>query len=225
MPKCYQQSKFSSLLSSSAKITSTASPADYIFLPLSAKLQLQGVAPYYHLLLDFYIINWTLGGGYIYTNISSYNTAKLKTCTQSSHVVLMNISLPHDGALRPVPCHRAIHNKGVGNGLYSIMATLKSVSYPRCMNEGVKPPSHSYSFVWEWVFFDDVFMTSVEGCTPYCQHAGCICTEEMIWEQVLSADIFGLGGIERCELAQMCGLQWVHQCLCTLSMCPWGQVL
>ena len=75
--KSYPQSNVSSLLSSSAKIASIASPAEYLFpLPFDI-LQLQGVVSYYCLLLCFYPIYWTLGGGDIYTNISSYNAAKL----------------------------------------------------------------------------------------------------------------------------------------------------
>ena len=75
--KSYPQSKLSSLLSSSAKIPSIASSVEYLFPLPSAILQLQGVVSYYCLLLRFYPIYWTLGGRDIYTNISSYNAAKL----------------------------------------------------------------------------------------------------------------------------------------------------
>ena len=77
MSKLCPQSKVSPLLSSSAKVVSIALPAEYLFLLLSARLQLQRIESYYYLLLHFYLIYWTLGGGDIYTNISSYNVAKV----------------------------------------------------------------------------------------------------------------------------------------------------
>ena len=69
--------KVLSLLSSSAKIAFIASPAEYLFPLPSAILQLQGMVSHYCLLLCFYPIYWTLEGGGIYTNISSYNAVKL----------------------------------------------------------------------------------------------------------------------------------------------------